>query len=374
MIWRWNSSNHAAEGVVRSDVAFGQASPDQVSKDDNFVAAVLVIACNRPEVRRCVDSLLKHRPSERKFPVVVSQDCGDEQTSRAIAAYGDKVKYIKHPDLSDIDVPQNMRSLVGYFKLSRHFKWALGQAFDVLGYDAVIIVEDDLEIAPDFFEYFTATRWLLDKDPTIWCVSAWNDNGKEGFVKGNDVLYRSDFFPGLGWMLTRSVWNELRPKWPKAFWDDWMRHPDQHQQRSCIRPEISRTETFGKVGVSNGQFFEQHLKFIKANKNFYPFTKQDLSYLMKKNYDENFIETVYKCPLVSADYLMSGHVVPAPFVRVQYENTHTFTTIAQKFGIMHDLKAGIPRTAYRGVVTFMFKGIRVYLAPPRRWRGYEQNI
>ena len=34
------------------------------------------------------------------------------------------------------------------------------------------------------------------------------------------------------------------------FWDDWMRHPDQRHDRSCIRPEISRTNTFGKIGVS----------------------------------------------------------------------------------------------------------------------------
>lgn len=32
-----------------------------------------------------------------------------------------------------------------------------------------------------------------------------------------DVLYRSDFFPGLGWMLSRSTWDELSPKWPKAY-------------------------------------------------------------------------------------------------------------------------------------------------------------
>lgn len=32
-----------------------------------------------------------------------------------------------------------------------------------------------------------------------------------------DVLYRSDFFPGLGWMLTRTTWDELSPKWPKAY-------------------------------------------------------------------------------------------------------------------------------------------------------------
>lgn len=35
-----------------------------------------------------------------------------------------------------------------------------------------------------------------------------------------------------------------------SFWDDWIRHPEQRKGRVCIRPEISRTRTFGKIGVS----------------------------------------------------------------------------------------------------------------------------
>ena len=40
------------------------------------------------------------------------------------------------------------------------------------------LAADDLEVAPDFFSYFSALERLLDRDPTIWCISAWNDNGK----------------------------------------------------------------------------------------------------------------------------------------------------------------------------------------------------
>lgn len=71
-------------------------------------------------------------------------------------------------------------------------------------YIYVIILLDDLDIAPDFFEYFLGTYWLLKRDPTLWCVSAWNDNGKAGLVDEAhpELLYRTDFFPGLGWMLT----------------------------------------------------------------------------------------------------------------------------------------------------------------------------
>lgn len=66
-------------------------------------------------------------------------------------------------------------------------------------------------------------------------------------------LYRSDFFPGLGWMLTRSLWEELREQWPAAYWDDWLRHPDRRKGRACIRPEVCRSFTFGKKGTSNSQ-------------------------------------------------------------------------------------------------------------------------
>jgi GNT-I family len=41
---------------------------------------------------------------------------------------------------------------------------------------------DDLDISPDFFEYFLATYRVLRDDSTLWCVSAWNDNGKIDLV------------------------------------------------------------------------------------------------------------------------------------------------------------------------------------------------
>ena len=61
-------------------------------------------------------------------------------------------------------------------------------------------------MSPDFYEYFLATLPLLRQDPSLLCVSAWNDNGKAGLIdeEAVDKLYRTDFFPGLGWMMTRS--------------------------------------------------------------------------------------------------------------------------------------------------------------------------
>ncbi|KXJ29061.1 Alpha-1,3-mannosyl-glycoprotein 2-beta-N-acetylglucosaminyltransferase [Exaiptasia diaphana] len=311
--------------------------------------AVLVIACNRPSVKRCLDLLLETRPPSQTFPIVVSQGCDHEETAKVIKTYGDSVKYIKNSDSSDVEVPPSMIHLEGYYKLSKHYKWALTQVFDVMKYSAVIIVEDDLEIAPDFFEYFSAALPILNNDPTLWCISAWNDNGKLGYVRSNDVLFRSDFFPGLGWALTNSTWGELKSKWPAAFWDDWMRHPDQRQDRACIRPEIPRTKTFGRIGVSNGQFYDQHLSKIQLNNKFYPFTKKDMSYLKKDTYDKIFKGMVYNSKLVNANDIIHNKI-PEETVRVEYKTNSDFISAASKFGLMTDLKAGVPRMAYLGVV------------------------
>ena len=52
---------------------------------------------------------------------------------------------------------------------------------------------------------------------------------------------------------------------PRSYWDDWMRLPEQRKNRACIRPEVGRTKTFGKIGVSNGLFFDKHLKYIQVH-------------------------------------------------------------------------------------------------------------
>ena len=70
----------------------------------------------------------------------------------------------------------------GYFKIARHYKFALEKIFMEFNFQSVIITEDDLNIAVDFFDYFEAMYNVMVKDPTIFCASAWNDNGKKQLI------------------------------------------------------------------------------------------------------------------------------------------------------------------------------------------------
>ena len=39
-------------------------------------------------------------------------------------------------------------------------------------------MQDDMELAPDFFTYFEALAPILDEDDMLMCISSWNDHGQ----------------------------------------------------------------------------------------------------------------------------------------------------------------------------------------------------
>jgi len=286
------------------------------------------------------------------------------------------VELIEQPDLSDpeLDTPSH-RQFLGYYKIARHFNFALTHIFNRdENFDSVILVEDDLDVAPDFFEFMAASKKILARDKTLYCASGWNDNGKREHVKDPNKLYRSDFFGGLGWMMMRDLWDgELKGRWAKSFWDDWFRNPEQRRGRSCIRPEVSRTRTFGKIGVSRGQFFDKYLKFIKLNDEYVPFTEMDVSFLEKSKYDKKFQVEVYEDAVAKTQLELGGISDCGQEYRVEYRDMKQFERIAKSIGIMEDNKAGVPRMGYMGIVSIRLNGCLLHIAPERPWAGYKEN-
>jgi alpha-1,3-mannosyl-glycoprotein beta-1,2-N-acetylglucosaminyltransferase len=275
------------------------------------------------------------------------------------------VDYLQHLEAD----PQmkSAREMIAYYKIARHYKFALSELFDVRGYEKVIILEDDMEIAPDFFDYFEATATVLDNDKSVVAVSSWNDNGQKQFVSDPDALYRSDFFPGLGWMLTKEFWDELSPKWPEAYWDDWLRLNSTRQGRQFIRPEVCRTFNFGEHGASMGQFYSQYLAPIKLNNVLVDWKSKDLGFLREENFDREFGALIAKAIPIPNREPEALRVLESfnEDVRLVYENQSHFEELARMFGVFEEWKDGIPRTSYKGVVVFRWKDAkRVFLIRP----------
>jgi alpha-1,3-mannosyl-glycoprotein beta-1,2-N-acetylglucosaminyltransferase len=377
-----SSSSSSYPGTVRkrrNDVVASKPIPDlkpvpdlkpisisvENSKTDLTMdkVAVLVICYNRPDyLRHTLTSLFDRMPEEdvSRLPVVVSQDGNNEKVKNVVRSF-ESVASRKAVSFKHIQHQQtNKLGDTGYHKLARHFKWAFDKVFqeypDVKG---VIVLEDDMEIAIDFFEMFLGLLPVLENDPTLFTISAWNDNGKPQFASDSEKIYRSDFFPGLGWIMTRTLWNELGSKWPDAYWDDWLREPAQRKGRACLRPEVSRTHNFGAMGVSRGQYYDLNIKPVKLNDHFVKFRDTiNQEFLKKSTYDVSFRDEVNRARLVTDISQIRNFDA-----RLEYANMNAFKKIAKRLGIMQDEKAGVPRTAYMGVVTIKYRGYRLYITP-----------
>ena len=107
----------------------------------------------------------------------MSQDGQNAAAAAVIAQHG--ARQLVHPRRV-LTLPRGsyICKWPGYAYLSVHYGWALTTLFEQVGsggapaHESVIILEEDIEVTPDFFAYFTATSPLLHADPTLLAVSA----------------------------------------------------------------------------------------------------------------------------------------------------------------------------------------------------------
>uniref|UniRef100_A0A1I7XXH2 Alpha-1,3-mannosyl-glycoprotein 2-beta-N-acetylglucosaminyltransferase n=1 Tax=Steinernema glaseri TaxID=37863 RepID=A0A1I7XXH2_9BILA len=162
-------------------------------------------------------------------------------------------------------------------------------------------------------------------------------------------------------MLTASVWKELSSKWPEAYWDDWLRRPEVRNGRACIRPEVSRTAHNMKVagkGSSNG-LYKTFLTSIHLPDSPVDFSKVNVDALRKREYDINLVAILRNATLLSFEQL-DGVLDTNTIYKIIYQKPRDFRSLAKKYKLMSDIRSGMARTAYYGIVPFMISGSRVY--------------
>jgi alpha-1,3-mannosyl-glycoprotein beta-1,2-N-acetylglucosaminyltransferase len=93
---------------------------------------------------------------------------------------------------------------------------------------------------------------------------------------------------------------------------------------------------------------------------------EDLSYLADASaYADNYWNRVSQANLVEHIDEAKRYVAHGD-VRLIYHNLKEFKKLANKFGIMEDEKAGVPRTGYEGIVELRYGrgNYFIYLTPP----------
>ncbi|KHN84784.1 Putative alpha-1,3-mannosyl-glycoprotein 2-beta-N-acetylglucosaminyltransferase [Toxocara canis] len=312
------SDNVKKEGAALANGKRDERKP--MVNEESPVTVVLVICAARPAaIRNHLEQIIKLRPSAERFPIVVSQDGNIGTVTSVIKEFVNESAHISfiHSSLPllqhAIRTDENSataKAAKNYFFIAQHYKWALDKIFFEMSYDTAIITE--------------------------------------------------------GWMLTADLWKELSPKWPSTYWDDWLRRQDIRNNRACIRPEVSRTAHNNKVagkGTSGG-LYKKYLASIHLPESPIDFSLLNLSYLMKDNYDRVLKKRLNEAKEITVESVENLSVPSAEnSYLVVYRTPREYRRIAKAVGLMIDIRSGMPRTAYYGVVTFMLGASRVYAIP-----------
>ncbi|CAB3383749.1 Hypothetical predicted protein [Cloeon dipterum] len=268
--------------------------PNSQVQTDNFPVndvPVAIIASNRPHyLYRMLRSLLSAHGANPDM-ITVFIDGYFEEPLEVTKLFG--LRGIQHTPIG-----------IKNARISQHYKASLTATFNIFpDTQYAIIVEEDLDVSPDFFSYFSQTKRLLEEDESIYCISAWNDQGYEHTSEDPSQLYRVETMPGLGWILRRSLYKEeLEPKWPTPEkmwdWDMWMRLPEVRKGRECVVPDVSRTYHFGASGLNMNSYF-QDVYFKKHSLNTIPYVEmRGIDSMKKENYEELVISLIKKATVL----------------------------------------------------------------------------
>lgn len=340
----------------------------------SLVAPVVIVAHDRVHyLAKCLMTVLRYWSEDaanaQRFPLFVSVDGGHPTTSLFAGALQHAANIQVIHNARD---PERCKPGEGYCNLSLHYQMLLQLFFQCHNAPRLLFLEEDLEIAPDFFSYFKALAPLLDEDPSLWCISAWNDLGQQGRASNTTALMRTDILPGLGWMLTAKVGNELWPQWPNMYWDDWLREPHIRRGRQCVFPEVSRTHTFGSSGTSGGILFNQHLRTMVLNTEKIDWSKQDLSMLFNSTYSGLMVQWLAHAQVLDnraeiQTYCAATDLATDPNpsdLVVYYTSLQDYAAVAQMLPpMLPDVKGHQPRSSYKGISVVRCRGRRLFLAP-----------
>ncbi|XP_068206009.1 protein O-linked-mannose beta-1,2-N-acetylglucosaminyltransferase 1-like [Palaemon carinicauda] len=269
-------------------------------------------------------------------------------------------------------------------RINNHVKFSLEQIFKRSpGVNLAIILEDDLELAPDFISYFHQVGPLLLKDSSLLFINAFNYNSYGHTANDPSRLYRAHGIPGYGWITSRSAAREMLSMWaPKnnsnATWDWWIR---AHilGTKDMIIPEVPRTRHTGGGGVHISGY--DQILFSAQPLNNVTYVKMNTGSMMKEVYDSNLLHNITRAKEVRIiDHPCDVLPIPtnktgdsyAIYIYQPGENRdhHSYYVISLCLGI-NDRD---PHESYNLMTTFPFYGNQVFvIACPHSPYCHPQN-
>ncbi|CAL4121125.1 unnamed protein product, partial [Meganyctiphanes norvegica] len=201
------------------------------------IPIAIVTAKRLPNVLRQIDSI-RNSPGGWETPIAIYVDGINHEAQELGEILHIPVFF--HQRNGPHGAPVNV-------KIAQHMAFTLEHVFQLFPeVDKAIILEDDLQLAPDFIPFFQQTASILDGDPNLLCVNAYNYNSFNHTSYDPIRLYRVHSVPAYGWMVRRTWAKKMLDIWPNATqdvdWDLYVRNTGFLGNWDIIIPEVPRTK------------------------------------------------------------------------------------------------------------------------------------
>ncbi|XP_054257829.1 protein O-linked-mannose beta-1,2-N-acetylglucosaminyltransferase 1-like [Macrosteles quadrilineatus] len=243
-----------------------------------------------------------------------------------------------------------------------------------------IVLDEGLILSPDFLFYMAQLVFLFQKDDSIFAISAWNSNGYKNISSNPHLAYRSEHFPGLGFLLPLSVFD----KYLEGNFSSCCSQPTVlgwNINGSVVIPDVSRVlrrpkdflhfppkdpqfQLFTQSRATNmddsawiekpqelvkERYFQQLVNLIQESTTFH-LSDSDL-HLCREGTNAAALQMLHE---------FSGRVFAIYYSEMDYKNSTTLKTIARCFGMSMppDIK---PQGLYQDVFRFAIDGSTVLL-------------
>ncbi|KAK9838605.1 hypothetical protein WJX84_002304, partial [Apatococcus fuscideae] len=178
--------------------------------------------------------------------------------------------------------------------------------------------------------------------------------------------FRTSYFPGLGWMMRRQLWEEIGNDWPMQSWDHWMRLNSTSKGRECIVPEVNRNRNIGERGANmERSVFKKFLQKMTWNSKMVT-DYGDLRYLLAANYNSAVRDLLKRSQ--SWDWQARGMNVPSKGVFLLAYTADVYTQLARRLRIWP-----FPRAHHYHLTILPYRESTLLLAD-RRFCSYLPDV
>ncbi|EGC37158.1 hypothetical protein DICPUDRAFT_91685 [Dictyostelium purpureum] len=269
------------------------------------------------------------------------------------------------------------------YYMNSHYKEVFSFVFNNKTLDKVIFLEDDLIMAPDSLQYFKHLSKLMDYDPSIFSISAWNDNGfkwnvdnLQSSIDNKFSFRRQEHFGGLGFLTSQKVYKrKIEPKWKTETslpWDVVIQSAFGKSD-SSIYPEIPRSHHAPILERDyNSLFNDLQVGDGWANYNFY-LPKNvlvhtwyiDISKYLSFEYDSELKEKIHRSieldSLLSIPMLFSTTNSFLMYLGSKSNEDPKWDNIISKLQMIGRGNGGAVRGIYKGVIETTFQGRKLFI-------------